>query len=344
MTTKMEVIKIVKRERISEIDKQWHNLTTLLKYSNATPFKERTDAGFTCVYCFRTYRDADVFRLHTNEEHNREKFTYKAGTGMSNFVIFLDILDLKCTICDTFVETIKGLTEHLSTVHDKKFYLGLPDYFQPYILTNDQETKCYLCEQSFTSLKQLTQHMNGHSRNYICSICGDGFVNSFRLFKHEMRHSKKTSYPCKICGQVFTALSQKIAHWTKEHKGIAGYCQCQICKARFKNYYQKRRHMEEFHNAEAFKCEYCGKLFSLKNNMLIHQRSVHLKEKPYECSDCFMRFSAKNHMLDHYVQLHTNKRKFMCEFCGLAFATLSYRNRHIKKHHNVSKQLQEWSE
>ncbi|XP_041968475.1 zinc finger protein 816-like isoform X4 [Aricia agestis] len=329
---------VLVEKHLPEMRKQCHNLMTLLKYSNATPFKDRNDAGYVCAYCFKTYPDCDVLRSHTHVQHENEKRTYKAGSGVSSFVVFLDIVDLKCTICDKSIDSISELARHLVEEHDKKYHMGVTDYFQPFKLTNDPQMNCCLCGEIFHNMKLLMQHMNLHYRNFICTICGAGFVNSFRLKRHEMTHGKKkSSYPCKQCGLVFEAESKKKAHVNTEHKGIAGDSVCQICKARFKNYYQKTRHMTQVHNLEGIKCDYCDKKFNLKSNLILHMRSVHLKERPYQCSVCSMGFFVKRHMLGHYMATHTNERKFKCEVCGKAYATQNSRRKHMKKNHGITK-------
>ncbi|CAG9789656.1 unnamed protein product [Diatraea saccharalis] len=323
---------------VPEFQKQWHNLTTLLKNSNATPFKDRNDAGYVCAYCFKSYPDPQVLRSHTHNDHAREKPSYKAGSGMASFVAFLDVVDLKCTICEHPLDSINQLAEHLVEIHKKKYYLGITDYFQPYKLTKESQIKCCLCNESFHNMKLLTQHMNLHYNNFICPTCGAGFVNSFRLSRHETTHvKKKSSYPCNYCGQVFAAESKKKAHVNTEHKGIAGHSVCQICKARFKNYYQKTRHMIQVHNAEKINCDICGKKFNLKSNLMLHMRGVHLKERPYECSVCSMGFFIKRHMLGHYMAAHTNERKYKCDVCGKGYATQNSRRKHMKKNHGITK-------
>ncbi|XP_045781735.1 zinc finger protein 888-like isoform X6 [Maniola jurtina] len=329
---------IYREKHPPEMQKQWHNLTTLLKYSNATPFKDRNDAGYVCAYCFKTFPDPNLLRHHTHYDHAKEKPTYKIGSGMSSFVAFLDIVDLKCIICDLPMENITSLSEHLVKQHDKKYYLGITDYFQPFKLTIEQQISCCLCPEVFHNMKLLMQHMNVHYRNFICTICGAGFVNSFRLNRHETTHGKKkSSFPCKHCGMIFPAESKKKAHVNTEHKGIAGDSVCQICKARFKNYYQKTRHMMQEHKVEGIKCDKCDKKFNLKSNLMLHIRSVHLKERPYECSVCSMGFFIKRHMLGHYMATHTNERKFKCDVCGKAYATQNSRRKHMKKNHGISK-------
>lgn len=329
-----------REKHLPEMKKQWHNLTTLLKCSNVTPFKDRNDAGYICAYCFKTYPNPDILRAHTHGDHAKERPSYKAGSGMASFVAFLDIVDLKCTLCDHPMESLQSLTEHLVSIHEKKYYLGVRDYFQPFKLSNEQQINCCLCNEVFHNMKLLMQHMNIHYRNFICTTCGAGFVNSFRLNRHETTHvKKKSSYPCRHCGQVFAAESKKKAHVNTEHKGIAGDSVCQICKARFKNYYQKTRHMMQVHNAEGIKCDLCEKKFNLKSNLMLHMRSVHLKERPYECSVCSMGFFIKRHMLGHYMATHTNERKFKCEVCGKAYATQNSKRKHMKKNHGISKNV-----
>jgi DNA-directed RNA polymerase subunit RPC12/RpoP len=321
-----------------EMKKQWHNLNTLLKFSNATPFKDRNDAGYVCAYCYKTYPDPRILRSHTQNDHGREKPSYKATCGMATFIALLDIVDLKCTVCDLPLENLDLLRDHLVNVHSKKYYFGMTDYFQPYKLTNEQQVGCCLCDQLFHNMKLLMQHMNNHYRNFICAVCGAGFVNSFRLTRHEMTHDKKkSSFPCRHCGEVFDVESKRKAHVNTVHKGVAGDSVCQLCKARFKNYYQKTRHMIQVHNAEGIKCDMCERKFHLKSNLMLHMRQVHLKERSYECSVCNMGFFIKRHMVGHYLATHTNERKYKCEICGKAYATQNSRGKHMKKNHGISK-------
>ncbi|XP_053623472.1 zinc finger protein 37-like isoform X9 [Plodia interpunctella] len=329
---------VVYEKHVPEMKKQWHNLNLILKHSNATPFKDRNDAGYICAYCYKTFPDAQILRLHTHSDHDSDKPSYKAGTGIASFVAMLDILDLKCTLCDRPMASLIELREHLIEKHDKQFYEGVTDYFQPFKLTNEQQLNCCLCAEVFHNMKLLMQHMNKHYRNFICTVCGAGFVNSFRLNRHESTHGKKkSSFECKYCGQIFAAESKRKAHVYTEHKGIAGDSVCQICKARFKNYYQKTRHMIQVHNAEGIQCDLCEKKFHLKSNLMLHMRGVHLKERPYECSVCSMGFFVKRHMVGHYLATHTNERKFKCEVCGKAYATQNSKGKHMKKNHGISK-------
>jgi hypothetical protein len=45
-----------------------------------------------------------------------------------------------------------------------------------------------------------------------------------------------------------------------------------------------------------YKCEYseCGKRYKTKENLILHVRNIHLKEKPYQCVYCESKFSHRN--------------------------------------------------
>ncbi|XP_046334079.2 zinc finger protein 225-like [Haliotis rufescens] len=108
-------------------------------------------------------------------------------------------------------------------------------------------------------------------------VCSDGQVKE-RLDLHLRWHAGEKVAICEICDKLFTKLD-----YLKKHV--------------------KAMHTEQ----TGFKCQYCSKVCSLKNNLRIHLRT-HTGEKPFRCEVCGKTFSqssqVKSHLLTNHQQLH----------------------------------------
>ncbi|XP_026576861.1 oocyte zinc finger protein XlCOF26-like isoform X2 [Pseudonaja textilis] len=99
----------------------------------------------------------------------------------------------------------------------------------------------------------------------------------------------------------------------EEHK-------CAMCGESFSQPLGLLRHQKQQHAGErAFVCPECGRGFSLKHNLIIHQR-IHTGEKPFACSVCGKRFSLKQNLITHQrVHGGPARRPFACPACGKHF-------------------------
>ncbi|XP_063047247.1 gastrula zinc finger protein XlCGF17.1-like [Engraulis encrasicolus] len=77
---------------------------------------------------------------------------------------------------------------------------------------------------------------------------------------------------------------------------------------------------------KAFECEYCGLLFSRKDNFTVHMY-IHTGKNPYICSVCQKTFSRADGLAVH-MRFHTGERPFKCDECGKGFATAGHRREH----------------
>ncbi|KAK0153083.1 Zinc finger and BTB domain-containing protein 24 [Merluccius polli] len=78
-----------------------------------------------------------------------------------------------------------------------------------------------------------------------------------------------------------------------------------------------------------FGCSVCGKAFSQKHSLLVHQR-MHTGQKPFVCSVCCKALSTK-HSLQEHMNLHEEQKSFSCDKCKKNFT----QRRQLKSHYRV---------
>ncbi|CAG9332852.1 unnamed protein product [Blepharisma stoltei] len=78
----------------------------------------------------------------------------------------------------------------------------------------------------------------------------------------------------------------------------------------------------------------CGKTFITKFNLKRHCASVHLKTKNFKCNYCHKFFSSKQN-LDEHIFIHTGERPFTCEICQISFRQISQLSLHKRNHSKV---------
>ncbi|XP_061385113.1 zinc finger and SCAN domain-containing protein 12-like [Danaus plexippus] len=320
---------------VSENKKHCQNVEKILKYSNCTPFSNKTLAGIVCAYCKETYQNPDDLRSHTKKIHKSDDLNYNKRLDKSNLSIKMDISDLKCTVCGAGVDTITNLKKHLTIEHDIKFYPDVYDYILEFKLSDSDLLDCALCNSTFETFKMLLQHMNGHYRNYICDICDMGFINKHRLKNHQRTHEIGT-FKCSYCDKVFGTHVRKMCHEKYTHNTNARYTtNCPHCDQSFTSYYQRNRHMFNEHNiaAATYKCNICDKSFILKSKLTSHIKKVHLMERNHICSECGQGFFIKQSLDEHMIK-HNGERVFKCTVCHKAYARKKTLREHMRIHNN----------
>lgn len=75
----------------------------------------------------------------------------------------------------------------------------------------------------------------------------------------------------------------------------------------------------------------CGKTFITKFNLKRHVTSVHLKSKNFKCDYCCKTFSSKQN-LDEHVFIHTGEKPYVCSTCQIAFRQISQLSLHKRDH------------
>ncbi|CAH4034476.1 oocyte zinc finger protein XlCOF28-like [Pieris brassicae] len=353
-----------KNADISDNAKHSYNVNKILKYSNCTPFFNKTLSGIVCASCKTTCTNINELRTHVQDNHADTQHTDKR-LDKSNISIKIDISDLHCKLCLKRVQNIPTLKKHLTSEHNEKFFPDIYDYIFEFKLTDGDILNCALCNSTFETFKMLLQHMNGHYRNYICDECDMGFINRHRLKNHKRTH-EIGDFKCTYCDKVFTTLVRRKCHEKYTHNTSARYTtNCPHCDKTFNSYYQRNRHMYDEHNISAatYKCNVCDKSFILKSKLTSHIKKVHLMERNHKCPLCeqgfFIKQSLDEHMVRHngervfsctvchkayarkktlreHMRIHNNDRRFKCGLCGLAFVQKCSMKSHMLSNHGIS--------
>jgi hypothetical protein len=61
----------------------------------------------------------------------------------------------------------------------------------------------------------------------------------------------------------------------------------------------------------------CAKVYKSKENLTLHYKNIHLKEKPYSCKFCEAVFSHRNGKTYHERRFHTKYFPHKCSFIGI---------------------------
>ena len=88
--------------------------------------------------------------------------------------------------------------------------------------------------------------------------------------------------------------------------------------------------------------EWCGKEFGRDQARRLHERTVHLHEKPFQCQICLKKFAQKGDAEKHF-RVHSGAKPYFCLTCKKSFSQSSNLFTHIKgKHKIVPKKQDNW--
>ncbi|XP_069610895.1 oocyte zinc finger protein XlCOF8.4-like [Ranitomeya imitator] len=107
---------------------------------------------------------------------------------------------------------------------------------------------------------------------------------------------------------------------------------CSECGKCFTRKYYLNVHQRMHSKKNLFYCSECGKCFSCKSGLLRHHK-IHTGEKPFLCSDCGKCFTQKSHLVKH-EKTHTEEKIFSCSECGEC-----YQKSDFAKHQRIHREF-----
>ncbi|VVC98040.1 unnamed protein product [Leptidea sinapis] len=313
------------------------NLTAILQYSNASPFRDKTVRGFSCLYCAKYFPTIEDLRTHTAQKPEKDKINSMLDYKLSYNPIKVDITDLRCTVCDRSMKDLNELKEHLVAAHDKTIHKDIKDIILPFRLENGSNFTCVVCSVVHISFKNLYHHMSSHYRNYCCKKCGAGYITIAALRKHGKTHYQG-NFPCDFCDKSYTSLAKKRNHEKGVHMGGWLRNKCPHCPEIFVSYYDRSEHLVKEHNEAPviYPCNACNKTYKKKFELNRHIKHHHLQQRSFLCDKCNAKFFSKRGLVDHMTR-HTGAELCSCDICGKSFSRLRTLREHIKVHEGDKK-------
>ena len=142
--------------------------------------------------------------------------------------------------------------------------------------------------------------------------------------------SKKETYSCNLCGQLFT---EEILFTRHKKCHLKSEQICNVCGKFFKKMFQLQNHVRIHTGDKPFICHTCGKAFNQETTLRTHLR-IHTGAKPFKCDLCEEAFVASNALVAHKLWKHNDGfRPFLCSFCSKSFPTKAA----VKKHETIHK-------
>ncbi|CAB3262403.1 unnamed protein product [Arctia plantaginis] len=308
------------------------NLTAILQYSNASPFRDKTIRGFSCLYCANYFPDIEELRKHTAQQSEKSKINTIIDYKLSYNPIKVDITNLRCTVCNLEMRDLTDLKDHLVSVHNKTIHKHIKDIILPFRLENGHNFTCVICSVVHISFKNLYHHMSSHYRNYCCKKCGAGYITIAALRKHGKTHAQGI-FPCDYCDKSYTSLTKKRNHEKGVHTGGWLRNKCPHCPEIFVSYYDRSEHLVKEHNQAPviYPCNACNKTYKKKFELNRHIKHHHLQQRSYLCDKCNAKFFSKRGLVDH-LSRHTGGEVCSCDVCGKTFSRARTLKEHMKIH------------
>uniref|UniRef100_A0A8C8YQG1 Zinc finger and BTB domain containing 40 n=1 Tax=Prolemur simus TaxID=1328070 RepID=A0A8C8YQG1_PROSS len=198
------------RKHIHEVhSKEYHPCPTCGKIFSAPSMLERhmvTHVGgkpFSCGICNKAYQQLSGLWYH-NRTHHPDVFAAQNHRS-SKFS------SLQCSSCDrTFPNTIEH-KKHIKAEHaDMKFH------------------ECDQCKELFPTPALLQVHVkcqHSGSQPFRCLYCAATFRFPGALQHHvttEHFKQSESTFPCELCGELFTSQAQLDSHLESEHPKVMG--------------------------------------------------------------------------------------------------------------------------
>ena len=100
-------------------------------------------------------------------------------------------------------------------------------------------------------------------------------------------------------------------HQKQEHKTAPHNHKCDQCDYTTWEKAKLRKHFNEVHNKNPYKCSICKKVFETFNKCSKHKNEEHYKKKLFSCSVCKKECKAQIDLAEHMLDEHQIIYKYL---------------------------------
>lgn len=166
----------------------------------------------------------------------------------------------------------------------------------------------------------ILQTHNQSDNEYICSICGNSFINGSTL----NRHYRKT-HKLYQTNQNSSRTEPKSAEQKSNEVKSNEIHKCDQCPEIFETEQELINHLQSIHNIEIFSCTQCNSFFRKK---LLFQRHI-AKNHHFRCKRCLLKCYSEEKLVEHSKTHENDPMRFICRHCARGFHRSTSMVRHL---------------
>ncbi|XP_067640874.1 oocyte zinc finger protein XlCOF6-like isoform X2 [Eurosta solidaginis] len=249
----------------------------------------------------------------------------------------------------------KELAKHLQKKHNDVFLKYFPRVRMLRRGDNDPYP-CNRCKKCFTSVYELADHMQEHKFN--CPICTMTFKKKATYKQHIKRvhnqsltslktmpsennekhtsdkHKERTSNSQNVMEDLDHTSSMSEDDGINENFELVKYKK----NGASRKEKQEKRDANKLRGPKKYICSYCPREFVRQKSVKLHEKKVHLCEKPAQeqCPICQKDLDA-TYIKTHITNVHNSDRNLACDICGDLFTTTkllaTHKQLHIDRKH-----------
>lgn len=180
---------------------------------------------------------------------------------------------------------------------------------------------------------------------YTCKKCDQSFCTSKLFYSHFKHHclannkfqlvSKQKKLECDICKKRFSNQSNCRKHTEIHFHDDVNKLKCMICMKTFFGKYSLRVHSRLHTGVNPFECDVCHLTFPRKDLLLTHRRShgKYYLEILY-CPECKKPFRTSKTLMRHKITIHDKVKPYSCSECQESFARKESLVVHVRSKHS----------